>query len=105
VYRTCTISVPFQRKLPKKSRAISTLRGSRAARAKDHALQALRRAAKGSVEEYGHLSACDATVGAFDAKNGVPCGPAAQTIRLGLIWKEKRRFQCRDGSVTSLTRA
>jgi hypothetical protein len=31
-------------------------------------LQALRRAAVGWVEEYGHLAASDATVGAYDAK-------------------------------------
>ena len=34
---------------------------------------ALGRAAVGLVEEYGHLAASDATVGAYDAKNGVPC--------------------------------
>jgi hypothetical protein len=47
--------------------------GSRVARDNHPSLQALRRAAKGRVEEYGHLPACDATVGAYDAKNGVPC--------------------------------
>ena len=53
------------------------MRGSRAVLANDPSLQALRRAAKGWVEEYGHLPACDATVGAFDAQNGVSCDRAA----------------------------
>jgi len=67
--------------------------------------QALRRGAVGWVEEYGHPAASDATVGAYDAKDGVPCDRAAETIRLGLIWRKKGAFKCRDGSVTSLTRA
>jgi hypothetical protein len=63
------------------------------AHAEGSRLHALGRAAVGLVEEYGHLPAWDATVGAYDAKNGVSCVRPAQTIRLGLIWRKKRRFQ------------
>ena len=92
MYRTCTFSVSFQRKRPKKSRTSSRLAGQPAVRDNDPSLQALRRAAKGWVEEHGHLPACDATEGAYDAKNGVPRGCAAETIRLGLIWRKKGAF-------------
>ena len=57
--------------------------GSRESRANDPSLHALGRAAKGWVEEYGHLPACDATVGAFDAQNGVSCDRAAKQFASG----------------------
>ena len=64
----------FSAQNAEESRASSPCGGCRAALANGPSLQALRRAARGGVEEYGHVPACDATVSAFDAQNGVPCG-------------------------------
>ena len=67
----------FSAQNPPKSRHTFNLAGAARRSGNDPSLQALRRAAEGWVEEYGHLPACDATVGAFDAKNGVSCDRAA----------------------------
>ena len=68
----CTEHVPFRYLLSAKPPEIAPqfppCWGTRAALANDPSLQALRRAAKGWVEEYGHLAARDATQGRTLAK-------------------------------------
>jgi hypothetical protein len=68
-------------------------------------LQALRRAAKGWVEEYGHLAASDATEGRTVAKKTAFGLAGAGTFWSGFVWEQRPCWQWRDGSVTSLVRA
>jgi hypothetical protein len=80
--------------------------GSPAGRDTNPSLQALRRAAKGWVGEYGLPAASDATEGRTPGKKRrfVPLSSRNNSARIDL-GGEKAPWQCRDGSVTSLTRA
>jgi hypothetical protein len=68
----CTEHVPFRYLFSAKCRRnrgpVPPCGGGRAARANDPSLRTLGRAAKGWVEEYGHLAARDATQGRTLAK-------------------------------------
>ena len=95
VFRTCTLSVPFQCKTHRKLRHRRDLPASWQGR----------ECARGGLPTSGAttrhrwlgagirpLRTRDATERAFRAKKGLPCGPAAQTIRPRLIWEQKPRF-------------
>ena len=87
---------------PRPSRQLA---GTRVRMRRAPRLHALGRAAVSWVEEYGHPAASDATEGRTVAKKtAFRAAERPKTIRLGFVWRKKRRFQCRDGSVTSLTR-
>jgi hypothetical protein len=83
----------FSAQNAEESRASSPCGGCRAALANGPSLQALRRAARGGVEEYGHPAGRDATEGANPAKKASPGRTRYRTFlpRLGLAPK-KRAF-------------
>jgi hypothetical protein len=83
----------FSAQNAEESRASSALRWQPAGRDNNPSLQALRRAAKGWMEECGQPAASVATGGRTHAKKRLSCRQASETIPPGLIWSGKGGFQ------------